>query len=119
MPTSLFLAKLIGPVFVAVGIGLLVNAAAYRAMAEEALRSKALIYISGLITMTAGIAVLLVHNVWTPNWRVIITILGWLATIGGALRIVWPQQSEAIGRWFIARPASMTIAAVVWLAIGV
>ena len=30
MPTSVFLAKLIGPVLLAVGVGLLANAAAYR-----------------------------------------------------------------------------------------
>ncbi len=118
MPTSVFLAKLIGPVFLAVGIGLMVNAAVYRKLAEEFLRSHALIYLSGLLTMTAGLAVVLAHNVWAADWRIIITLLGWLAAIGGALRIVVPQQSERMGRWFMARPARLTVAAAMWLAIG-
>ena len=118
MPTSVFLAKLIGPVFLAVGIGLMVNAAVYRKLAEEFLRSHALIYLSGLLTMTAGLAVVLAHNVWAADWRIIITLLGWLAAIGGALRIVVPQQSESMGRWFMARPARLTVAAAMWLAIG-
>jgi hypothetical protein len=42
MPTSIFLARLIGPVIVAIGIGLLANAAVYRKMAEEGLRSHVL-----------------------------------------------------------------------------
>ena len=54
MQTSVFLAKLIGPFFLAVGVGLLANAAAYRKLADEFLRSTALIYLSGLLTMPAG-----------------------------------------------------------------
>jgi hypothetical protein len=95
-----------------------VNAAVYRKLAEEFLRSHALIYLSGLLTMTAGVTVVLVHNVWTADWRIVITLLGWLAAIGGATRIVMPQQSERLGRWFMARPATVTVAAAVWLAIG-
>jgi hypothetical protein len=118
MPTSVFLAKLIGPLFIAVGIGLVMNAPVYRKLAEEFLRSHALIYLSGLLTMSAGVAVVLTHNVWTSDWRIVITLLGWLAAIGGAMRIMVPQQSERIGRWFTAHSASLTAAAVVWLAIG-
>ena len=41
---------------------------------------------------------MLTHNVWTADWRVVITILGWLAVITGAIRIVCPQQAAANGR---------------------
>ncbi len=119
MQTSVFLAKLMGPIFVAVGTGVLVNAAVYRKLAEEVLRSPALIYLSGLLTMTAGMAIVLSHNVWTLEmWRDIITLLGWLAAIGGAVRIVVPQKTESIGRWFLERPTSLIVAAGVWLTIG-
>ena len=118
MPTSIFLAKLIGPLFLAVGAGLVVNAAVYRTLAEEFMRSHALTYLSGVLTMTAGLAIILSHNVWVLNWRVVITILGWLGAIGGAVRIVYPQGPETVGRWFLARPAAMTAAAVIWLAVG-
>jgi hypothetical protein len=43
MQTSVFLAKLIGPIFLAVGAGLIVNAAVYKKLAEEFLASHALI----------------------------------------------------------------------------
>jgi hypothetical protein len=97
MPTSIFLARLIGPVIVAIGIGLLADAAVYRKMAEEGLRSHVLIYLSGLLMMTAGLATVLSHNVWAADWRVLITLIGWLGTIGGAVRIVIPQQAESVG----------------------
>ena len=115
---SIFLAKLIGPIFLAVGIGLIANAAAYRKLANEFLASTALIYLSGLLTMTAGVAIVLTHNVWAADWRVLITVLGWLAAVGGALRIVMPQGTQEVGRKILKHPQGLTIAAVIWLVIG-
>ena len=94
---SVFLARLLGPVCIAIAIGVLVNAAAYRGLAQEFLHNTALIYVTGLLGMTAGVAILLNHNAWVPDWRCLITLFGWLATIGGAQRIIWPQGTEAAG----------------------
>ena len=88
MQTSIFLARLIGPVMALVGVSLLVNELAFRKMAQEFLRSPALIFFSGMILMPAGLAVVLGHNVWVLNWPLIITLLGWIAVISGALRIL-------------------------------
>ena len=118
MQTSVFLAKLIGPIFLAVGIGLLVNADTYRKLANEFISSTALVYVSGILLMTAGMALALTHNVWVAGWPVLITILGWLAAIGGAARIVIPQGSQRIGRQMLARPMALKVAGAIWLAIG-
>src|SRR5215831_14530595 len=64
---SLFLARLLGPIFIAIALGVLVNGAVFRATAEEGLRSHALIYLTGLFAMTAGVAILLNHNVWVGD----------------------------------------------------
>src|SRR5262249_57911548 len=87
---SLFLARLLGPLFVAIAIGVLANGAVFRAIAEEGLRSHALIYLTGLFAMTAGVAILLNHNVWAADWRVLITIFRWLAAICRSQRILLP-----------------------------
>src|SRR5262245_22830986 len=96
MTTSIFLARLIGPVFVLVGIGMFANRAAYQAMAHEIVASAPLIYISGVLAFVAGLAIVLNHNVWAADWRIIITLIGWLALLRGAMRVVFPQQSVAL-----------------------
>jgi uncharacterized membrane protein len=118
MANSIFLAKLIGPLMLAVGIGIFVNGAVYRLLADEFLRSRALIYLSGLLTMTAGLAIVLTHNVWRADWAVIITILGWLLLIGGAFRIVMPQGTERVGRRLLKEKHGLTIGGIVWVALG-
>jgi hypothetical protein len=118
MQNSIFLAKLIGPVALAVAIALFLNRRAFAEMSEEFLQSRALLYLSGFLLMPAGIAIVLTHNVWVANWRVVVTLLGWMMAIGGAIRIVFPSRVQAWGRAFMRRPAGAMIAGGIWLAFG-
>jgi hypothetical protein len=119
MPTSIFLAKLMGPVFLAIGVGLILNGAAFRELTQEFLDSYALIFLSGLIILPAGLAIVLTHNVWTRDWRPLITILGWLLLIGGAVRLAAPQQAAAIARVMFDSPVTMNISTGITGVIGV
>jgi hypothetical protein len=118
MPTSLFLAKLIGPVCLVIGLALLINGAAFRAVAGDFLNNPALMFLSGVITLPAGLAIVLTHNVWAGDWRILITILGWLAVIGGLIRILAPQRAVAVGRTMLANPSTLHISTGVYLLIG-
>ena len=104
MKTSIFLAKLIGPVLLVLGTGMLVNAKAFRPVFEEIVRNRALVVLFGLMTMSAGLAVVLTHNVWVANWPVLITILGWLSLIAGAFRLLAPQDAIKFGRKMYEQP---------------
>jgi hypothetical protein len=107
-----------GPVLLVAAIGLLVDRAGYRAMAREFLASPALIFVSGLLAMTAGVAIVLYHNVWVSGWPVILTILGWLGAIGGAARIALPQLTRSAGEAVLDKSAVLTVGGAGWLAIG-
>src|ERR1700694_1429184 len=113
MQRSIFLAKLIGPLFFFIGVSLLVNQEAFRLMADQLLRNFALIYISGTITLVAGLAIVNLHNLWVGDWRLAITILGWLAVIGGIVRIVVPQHAAALGAAELTRPEFLVITGIV------
>jgi len=118
MTTSIFLARLIGPFALALGLALVFQGTGFGAFASEFMASPALIFLSGVITLPAGLAIVLTHNVWTPDWRVVITIVGWLAVVTGAIRMIVPQQAAAKARGVIAQPLIPKIGAAIWLAIG-
>ena len=119
MQRSLFLAQLIGPFAAVVGLALLVNDAFYRAMAQEFVGSHALVFLAGLLALPTGLAIVLTHNVWTRDWRVIVTLLGWATFLGGIVRVIAPEQAIGAARALLAHPGAMKIAAAVWLAVGV
>ncbi len=118
MTTSIFLAKLIGPFFLLVGLSLLVNQAQFGIIANEFLQSPALVFLTGLIILPAGLAVVLTHNVWAADWRVLITLLGWLSLISGIIRLLVPKRALDVGRRLYARPNVLHVSAAIWLVVG-
>ena len=113
MDRSLFLARLMGPTFAAIALGMLINLGMYESMIAEALHPGILFYLSGLLSLLAGLAIINLHNTWRADWRVIVTVLGWLMTIGGVIRIVAPQVAIAIGSTIYSGRASTVVAALI------
>ncbi len=102
MERSRFIAKLLGPVCIAGGAGMLFNTTVFKAMFERGLHDHLLIYVAGLIALVSGLAIVILHNRWDWNWTVIVTLFGWLAVIGGIVRMVAPQLVEQWGLQIIA-----------------
>jgi len=118
MATSRYLAKLIGPIFLTIGIGMLVNGPFYRDLITEAVASHVLIYLSGVLSLLAGLAVVMAHNRWSGGWPIIITVLGWLMVIGGVIRIVVPQLVQTVAVTIYAGHAAIIVAAILCVALG-
>jgi hypothetical protein len=116
--TSIFLAKLIGPVLLVMGAGMLINAKAFGPVFEEIVRNRALVVLFGLLTMPAGLAVVLTHNTWVASWPVLITIIGWLTMISGAFRLLAPQEAIKFGRKMYDQPNGVFIGAAIWAVLG-
>lgn len=118
MQPVVFIARLTGPLLVVIGVGVLLNEANYAAMITEAAHSPTLIYLSGLLTLPLGLAILNAYRAWTADWRVIVTILGWLLAIGGVIRIVLPQFTATLATTLYSTSAGLTVFAVIVLVLG-
>jgi hypothetical protein len=115
---AVFIARLVGPTLFVIGVGVMLNEANYAAMITEAAHSPTIIYLSGLLTLPLGLAVLNVYRSWTSDWRVIITILGWLMVIGGVIRIVLPQFTATLATTLYSTSTALMVFAVVMLVLG-
>ena len=118
MSTSVFIARLIGPVMLVIGLAVFTNQRAFRDMAEEFLASRALMFLSGFLIMPAGLAIVLTHNIWAVDGRVMITLFGWLNVIGGALRLFGPQFVVKAGPAMLNKPNFTLVAAAIWVVLG-
>ena len=118
MNTSILLAKLIGPVALMLGIGTLLNREEARNVVDDFVRNHASVFLFGLITMPTGLAVVLTHNVWVADWPVLITVLGWIATFSGAVRIAAPQEAIKFARRVYDQPNGALMGGAVWIGIG-
>jgi len=102
MDTSILLARIIGPLFLVVGVGIFINLEHYRRLVADFGASPLSIYMAGTTALLLGLLIVSFHNVWEWRWPVIITILGWLVLIKGAVRVLFPKlvanRAERYGR---------------------
>ena len=118
MPAATLIARLIGPVFTVLGLGMLVNAPFYAAAVAEGAASPVLIAISGIATLLGGVAILNAHRAWTADWRVLTTIIGWLFIIAGMIRLVLPTVAETVAPIVYSGPAAEMAAGAIVLVVG-
>ncbi len=117
MDVSILLARLIGPLYLAAGIGLLLNRDHYREMLRSLPANSLLYYVSGFLALIFGVAILQFHNLWVTDWRVVLTLLGWLGLAKGILLLVFPQVGLRLSAWF-ARSSMILVAGAFALLLG-
>jgi hypothetical protein len=118
MAHSKTIAALMGPLLAAMGVAMLINRNLFPTIMGEVAHNYALIFLSGILTLLAGLAIVRIHNVWSGGWRVIITALGWLAIVSGLVRIWLPQGAAPIAEAFAGNSMSILIGGLVVLALG-
>lgn len=118
MTTAELIAGYAGPLFIAVAVALLINRHAVAELVTGVLNRPEFIFFSGILTLLAGLAIVRAHNVWTDEWTIIITILGWLCVIGGFVRIIWPHQVTTLRGSVAGSENALTAWALVALLLG-
>ena len=60
------------------------------------IRDPPLLFIAGLMGVTAGLALVLAHNLWTGGaLPIIVTLFGWASLIKGVLLLVLSPETES------------------------
>jgi hypothetical protein len=116
--TSIYLAKLMGPVFCLAGLGFLLNRQAFLAIAEDFVENTGMIMMSGFFALVMGLAIVNAHNVWVADWPVIITIFGWASLIVGFIRITMPDIVSLIAKSILGMRSFLTIHAIILIIFG-
>lgn len=119
MDTSIILARIIGPMFVLVGLGVLMNPGHYKSMMRRFLESSDLYYFSGTLAFVVGMLMIQFHNLWVADWRVAITLVGWMSLLKGVVRILFPAVGAEIASRMLEEDSStLSIGAGVILLLG-
>jgi hypothetical protein len=95
------LAVLMGTTLVILGITVF-NKPYFNAVMTDLANSKGLVWITGLITFVVGMVIVALHNVWSADWRVIVTLLGWLTVVKGAVILLFPSSMLLLYRRFLS-----------------
>jgi len=91
METSIFLAKVIGLSGAISTLAIILRFRAFTEMEEQASKNPVILYLSGFTFVILGSLLVASHQVWTLDWRMIVTLVGWLLLMKGVLRIFFPE----------------------------
>lgn len=83
MDSSKKLARLLGPSMVVVVAAELpvVNPGLYEHQTASG------VYGSGMLMFIGGLAIVLAHNIWSRDWRILNTLMGWFMLVLGVIRL--------------------------------
>lgn len=76
------------------------------------LSSAGLLAFSGAFALMIGLAIAVGHPVWEWSWRVVITLLGYLAIVQGVLRLVYPEKVREMGLKILNKQAFVSVIAI-------
>ncbi len=96
MDISKFVAKIIGIYLLIVSSAMLVNMHQFNSYVTSLINYAPLMFVTGFFTLIVGLLMVVSHNVWQWNWRVLITVIAWLTVIKGASLILCPQLIDKI-----------------------
>jgi hypothetical protein len=118
MTNAELIAGLAGPLLIAVSAALLINRRTVADLVTGTLNGPEFIFFSGIFTLLAGLAIVRTHNIWSAEWTVLITILGWMCVIGGVIRIIWPERVTQLRNSVMQSENAITAWALVALLLG-
>jgi hypothetical protein len=95
-PRTLFLSRLIGLYCILVALSMITRRQATLESVTALLHDPSMIFVLGAITLIAGLAMVLTHNIWSGGaLAVIVTLVGWITLIKSLSFLFLPPQIEA------------------------
>ena len=91
MDLSIFVAQVAAIVYLAIGVGILVDKKYYDKVFDSLMKDMTAMYLGGFVALLAGYSLVTFHNDWVKSWEVLVTILGWLALIKGVMLLAFPS----------------------------
>jgi len=92
-------AHVVSVVMLVLGVSYLVRTREWIRVSQEVIEAPHRFMVVALVLLAMGVAIVSVHNQWTPSWSLAITLTGWLLAIKGALFLVFPQMATKYARW--------------------
>lgn len=115
---TIFLAGLWGPALLAFGLGALISRDHYEKLYRHIGQEHLGMLIVGLAGIIIGIAHVMAHNVWVTPVEMIISLLGWLLLLKGAVMTIVPRIAIDKSNWFAGNSSLLTGAGLITLVAG-
>ena len=84
----------------------------------DVMRDRGFTLTSGYLAVMLGLITIILHNEWTRDYRLLVTLFGWISLIKGIVLIGSPDTIENVSRKFKKNNVLTNAALVLGLLIG-
>ena len=103
---------------VVVGLSLLLRSRTWIEAFSSAATHPLAPLVTGLYALLSGLFIVSLHNVWTSDARVIVTLIGWVALAAGVLFLLIPETYRALLRRVPITPQLVALRGLLRIALG-
>lgn len=119
MDISKFLGKVIGIYLIIISLAMLLHIDRFNEMVSQLSANPPLVFTIGFFTLILGLLVVVIHNIWQWNWRVLITIIGWIALLKGTSLIIHPALIDILTSFYVQNTIFDYSVAIIDLILGI
>lgn len=101
MNLSIFLAKVLGSYLVILSLFSIVRYPYIEDLFKNLKEQRGTVFIFALLPVIFGLLLVISHNLWVADWRVVITIIGWLMLFSGIYRLFFQDGWMDNVEWWI------------------
>jgi len=83
------------------GLSMIINKRGTAAALQEMFKNQGFLWLVGFVTLTLGVVLVAINNVWTSGIVLLVTVMGWLVLIKGAFILFFPNVAVMLYRKFI------------------
>ena len=113
------LARVAGPLMLLTGVAVALRRDKMLTVIEGFAADLALSFTTGVFTLMVGLIIIAVHQKWGGVTQVIVSLLGWLFVLRGAVLIFAPEDAAMLAREAVERgPAAIGIAGAAMALVG-
>lgn len=91
MEHSIFLAKLLGVILVVGPVVKMIRHKQFVEACARAYESPTAVFVIGGLLFVVSTSFVLSHSVWVADWRIVVTLIGWLMLSISLLQLFFPQ----------------------------
>jgi hypothetical protein len=96
LPRTIFLSRLIGLYCILIALSMMTRKQATVETVTALVQNPSMTLILGIITLAAGLAMVLAHNAWSGGAPVVVvTLVGWMALVKSLFFLFLPPEIEA------------------------
>jgi uncharacterized protein YjeT (DUF2065 family) len=114
---SIIFAKIFGIYFLSIGLSFVINPDLFKRYAKL-VKDEGFMTLGAIMALVFGATVISLHNIWSFEWQVFITLLGWWSLIKGFGIMAYPGYAKYLAHFFNRSETFYRGIGVMWIVIG-